>query len=42
MKENDKFKSPIVTPATKAEKGFHDEDISPKSIIEKNIINKNS
>jgi phosphoribosylaminoimidazole-succinocarboxamide synthase len=41
MKENDKFKSPIVTPATKAEKGFHDEDISPKSIIEKNIIDKN-
>ncbi|MEC7877058.1 MAG: phosphoribosylaminoimidazolesuccinocarboxamide synthase [Bacteroidota bacterium] len=41
MRENDKFKFPIVTPATKAEKGFHDEDISPKSIIEKNIINKN-
>ncbi len=41
MRENDKFKYPIVTPATKAEKGFHDEDISPKSIIEKNIINKN-
>lgn len=41
MKENDKFKSPIITPATKAEKGFHDEDISPKSIIEKNIIDKN-
>ena len=41
MKENDKFKSPIITPATKAEKGLHDEDISPKSIIEQNIINKN-
>ena len=41
MRENDKFKFPIVTPATKAEKGFHDEDISPKSIIEKNIINRN-
>ena len=40
MKENDKFKSPIITPATKAEKGLHDEDISPKSIIEQNIINK--
>ena len=40
MKENDKFKSPIITPATKAEKGLHDEDISPKSIIERNIINK--
>ena len=41
MKQNDKFKSPIITPATKAEKGLHDEDISPKSIIEQNIINKN-
>ena len=40
MKQNDKFKSPIITPATKAEKGIHDEDISPKSIIEQNIINK--
>ena len=40
MKENDKFKSPIITPATKAEQGLHDEDISPKSIIEQNIINK--
>ena len=40
MKQNDKFKSPIITPATKAEKGLHDEDISPKSIIERNIINK--
>ncbi len=41
MKQNDKFKSPIITPATKAEKGLHDEDISPKSIIEQNIVNKN-
>ena len=40
MNENDKFNSPIITPATKAEKGLHDEDISPKSIIEQNIINK--
>ncbi len=41
MKQNDKLKSPIITPATKAEKGLHDEDISPKSIIEQNIVNKN-
>ena len=27
MKENDKFPEPIITPATKAEKGDHDEDI---------------
>ena len=40
MNENDKFNSPIITPATKAEKGLHDEDISPKSIIEQKIINK--
>ena len=28
MKENDKFPSPIITPATKADSGHHDEDIS--------------
>jgi phosphoribosylaminoimidazole-succinocarboxamide synthase len=30
MKENDKFETPIITPATKAEEG-HDEDISRHS-----------
>jgi len=38
LKENDKFPTPIITPTTKADKGFHDQDISPKSIIERNIL----
>jgi len=33
MKENDYFPQPIITPSTKAAEG-HDEDISPKEIIE--------
>ena len=33
MKENDKFPEPIITPATKAEFGKHDEDISKEDII---------
>jgi phosphoribosylaminoimidazole-succinocarboxamide synthase len=36
LKENDFFSAPIITPSTKAEAG-HDEDISPKEIIEKNL-----
>jgi len=36
MKENDYFPSPIITPSTKAAEG-HDEDISAKDIIEKNL-----
>ncbi|HMK02546.1 MAG TPA: phosphoribosylaminoimidazolesuccinocarboxamide synthase [Ferruginibacter sp.] len=36
MKENDPFPSPIITPSTKAAEG-HDEDISGKEIIEKNL-----
>jgi len=37
MKENDKFPTPIITPATKADEG-HDEDISREEIILQNII----
>lgn len=37
MKENDKFKTPIITPATKAEEG-HDEDISKEAILARNIV----
>ena len=33
MKENDKFPQPIITPATKAEMGDHDEDISKEDIL---------
>ncbi len=38
MKENDKFPEPIITPATKAEFGKHDEDISKQDIINKGIV----
>ncbi|MBI3133043.1 MAG: phosphoribosylaminoimidazolesuccinocarboxamide synthase [Bacteroidetes bacterium] len=40
MKENDKFPQPIITPATKAESGHHDEDISREDIIAKGIVSK--
>ena len=40
MKENDKFPNPIITPATKADFGEHDEDISKEDIISKRIISK--
>lgn len=40
MKENDKFPAPIITPATKAEMGDHDEDISKEDIIAKNIVSE--
>lgn len=38
MNENDKFPKPIITPATKAEMGDHDEDISREDIVKKNIV----
>ncbi|MEM1340000.1 MAG: phosphoribosylaminoimidazolesuccinocarboxamide synthase [Bacteroidota bacterium] len=38
MKENDRFPQPIITPATKAEKGDHDEDISRADILARNIV----
>lgn len=37
MKESDKFESPIITPATKADEG-HDEDISKEEILEQGIV----
>lgn len=40
MKENDKFPEPIITPATKAEKGDHDEDISREAIIDRKIVSE--
>ena len=40
MKENDAFPKPIITPATKAEKGKHDEDISEEQIMEKGIVSE--
>ncbi|MFC7357380.1 phosphoribosylaminoimidazolesuccinocarboxamide synthase [Jejudonia soesokkakensis] len=40
MKENDKFSQPIITPATKAEMGDHDEDISREDIIKRGIVSE--
>jgi phosphoribosylaminoimidazole-succinocarboxamide synthase len=39
MKENDQFKTPIITPSTKAEEG-HDEDISREEIIRQGIVSE--
>jgi phosphoribosylaminoimidazole-succinocarboxamide synthase len=39
MKEHDRFPTPIITPATKAEEG-HDEDISKEEIISRGIVTK--
>ncbi|WP_373516292.1 phosphoribosylaminoimidazolesuccinocarboxamide synthase [Pricia sp.] len=38
LHENDKFPEPIITPATKAEHGDHDEDISKEHILKRNIV----
>ncbi|MGJ8734217.1 phosphoribosylaminoimidazolesuccinocarboxamide synthase [Cellulophaga fucicola] len=40
LKENDKFPTPIITPATKAEMGDHDEDISREDIIKRGIVSE--
>ncbi len=40
MKENDKFPSPIITPAIKAEEG-HDVDASREEIMEQQIVPEN-
>lgn len=40
MIENDKFPSPIITPATKAEAGDHDEDISREKILKRGIVSE--
>ena len=40
MKENGKFPQPIITPATKAEKGDHDEDISKEDILKRGIVSE--
>lgn len=40
MKENDKFPQPIITPATKAEAGDHDEDISREDILRSQIVSE--
>ena len=40
MIENDRFDEPIITPATKAEEGNHDEDISREDIIKRGIVSE--
>ena len=40
MKENDAFQTPIITPATKAEIGNHDEDISREDILARGIVSE--
>ena len=40
MRENDAFPYPIITPATKAEKGDHDEDISREEILERGLVSE--
>ncbi|MDX1334042.1 MAG: phosphoribosylaminoimidazolesuccinocarboxamide synthase, partial [Robiginitalea sp.] len=40
MRENDAFPEPIITPATKAEKGDHDEDISREQIMERGLVSE--
>ena len=40
MKENDPFPEPIITPATKAEMGDHDEDISREDILKRGIVSE--
>ena len=40
MKENDAFPTPIITPATKAEMGEHDEDISREDILKRGIVSE--
>jgi phosphoribosylaminoimidazole-succinocarboxamide synthase len=38
MLENDALPEPIITPATKAEQGDHDEDITPEELVARNIV----
>jgi phosphoribosylaminoimidazole-succinocarboxamide synthase len=40
MKEHERFKTPILTPTTKAEQGRHDEDISRSEIISSGLISE--
>lgn len=38
LRKNEKFKEPILTPSTKAEKGEHDESVSREVILKKGVI----
>jgi phosphoribosylaminoimidazole-succinocarboxamide synthase len=38
MKEHQAFSEPIITPTTKADMGYHDEDISKEEILEQGLV----
>ncbi len=38
MRENQRFATPIITPTTKADQGFHDEDISKEDILKQGLV----
>jgi len=38
MSENERFPEPIITPTTKADMGFHDEDISKEEILKQGLV----
>ena len=40
LRENDELPEPVITPATKAEMGDHDEDISRDEIIRRGIVSE--
>lgn len=40
LKKDQKFDKPILTPSTKAEKGDHDESVSPEQLIERTGMTK--
>jgi phosphoribosylaminoimidazole-succinocarboxamide synthase len=40
MKEHQRFKTPIITPTTKAEQGLHDEDITRDEIISRGLVSE--
>jgi len=40
MKEHQAFEKPILTPTTKAEMGFHDENISREDIIKQGLVSE--
>ena len=40
MKKDEKFRKPIITPSTKAEKGLHDESVSGDEIIKRGLVDE--
>lgn len=40
LRENDALPNPIITPTTKADSGFHDQDISKEEILKNGIVSE--